>query len=679
MKILLGLRVILLIILFTIVFLVTNETITFAYWYSDVFILFTCFLALITCFKYDAIKYIFEKVKKHKFIFATIVVIAFFTLVNLIYYFVPQFCEIDDWNNHISAHSENEAEVLLSFAFLPEWYSDINVFNMTLLETIFSLIFVIIVQAREKLEQKANQYATATKYGVIGYILDRLVKNIFKYKLLIIFFIFLLTISSRFLIVYYVKLVGISVLALAAICFIIKNYLSIKKCIDKNSQKYGKENLAIVISQDSEDFSFVGDFVNPLYKFYKYNTSSIGKSLIVDAKDYVFVSYDAIRYKLINTNEYKIKSYIIFLKLDFHSFMYENLQIKSFQEQIDQIIGDCDKFIIFPKYSWYYEKNQVEKLKGKYIFRYKNKFELKAIIDVLNLNEDDIKLKEEVLDEVVYIYQKEISDNLEKLKENVDLQNMHELKNNLINKIDNLDEEKIKQNKNIYIKYSLNTILKSFNYIEYFYSLLKICEYIIHYIGLKNVINNPQEILDRKIKVKDGGLAAWRDSISYDKSYDKNLKEDAEIINSVIELRTILEFNVEYKDNYTFKKDLCKTIIDIRNNLLGHGVITYDVSERIVKYLFIITKEFIKIFESIDVTIEEDEKIKKIFGEDIKAIYKENKFVYLYSKMNKSKSKDFPEYLNYETGKRIADGNISEKMDKIWTLAEIEETLGKFM
>ena len=35
MKILLGLRVILLIILFTIVFLVTNETITFAYWYLD--------------------------------------------------------------------------------------------------------------------------------------------------------------------------------------------------------------------------------------------------------------------------------------------------------------------------------------------------------------------------------------------------------------------------------------------------------------------------------------------------------------------------------------------------------------------------------------------------------------------------------------------------------------------
>ncbi len=680
MKILLGLRVILLIILFTIVFLVTNETITFAYWYSDVFILFTCFLALITCFKYDAIKYIFEKVKKHKFIFATIVVIAFFTLVNLIYYFVLQFCEIDDWYSHISSHSENEVEVLLSFAFLPEWYSDINVFNMTLLETIFSLIFIIIAQAREKLEQKANQYATATKYGVIGYILDRLVKNIFKYKLLIIFFIFLLTISSKFLIVYYAKIAGVSILALAAICFIIKNYLSIKKCIDKNSQKYGKEILAIVVSQDSKYFSFVGDFVNPLYKFYKYNTSSIGKSLIVDAKDYVFVSYDAIRYNLINSNEYKIKAYAIFLKPKYYSMYIEEISIDMYQKGIDEMIGDYDKYIIFPKFKHMLGLD-ADKLSGKFIFRYKNNFDINALIAVLNLTEDDINLKEEVLDELVYIYQKEINANLERLKENVNTKSVEDLKNTLMSKINNLDEEKIKENKNIYIKYGLNTILKSFNYIEYFYSLLKICEYIIHYMGLKNVINNPQEILDRKIRVKEGGLASWRDSIDYDKSYNNNLDEDAEIIDTVIKLRNLLDLKTNYSDTYKFefKKDLCSTVIDIRNNLLGHGVVTYDVSERIVKYLFIITKEFIKIFESIDVTIEEDEKIKKIFGEDIMAIYKENKFVYLYSKMNKSKPKDFPEYLNYETGKRIADGNISEKMDKIWTPAEIEETLGKFM
>ena len=673
------LRIFALIAVFSIVYLDINSIISLYPWHSNVFILFTSFIALIICFKYDVIKYIFEKVKKHKFIFSLIAIIVFFAIINLIYYYVPQFFEIQNLNYLDYIEEDDGLEIAKSFVFLPEWFdADLNVFTMTLFESIFSFVFIIIAQAREKLEQKANQYATITKYSIFGYIFDRIVKNIFRYKAFIIFFIMILTISSKFLIVYYVKLVGISVLALTIICFIIKNYLSIKKCLDKNKQKYGKEHLVIAVSQDSKDFSFVGDFVNPLHKFYKYNTTSIGKSLLVDAKNYVFVSYDAIRYNLINSSEYKIKAYSIFLKFDYNACLIEEISIDRYQQKIDTLIGDYDKYIIFPKFKHMLGLD-VDKLSGKFIFRYKNNFDINALISVLNLNENDIKLKEEVLDEVVYIYQKEISNNLEKLKENVDMQNMYELKNNLMGKINNLDEEKIKQNKNIYIKYSLNTILKSFNYIEYFYSLLKICEYIIHYMGLKNVINNPQEILDRKIRVKDGGLAAWRDSINFDKSYDKNSEEDAEIINSVIELRTILEFNVEYKESHTFKKDLCKTIIDIRNNLLGHGVITYDVSERIVKYLFIITKACINIFGGIGVPIEEDEKIKKIFGEDIKAIYKENKFVYLYSKMNKSKPKDYPEYLNYETGKRIADGNISEKMDKIWTPAEIEETLGKFM
>ena len=87
----------------------------------------------------------------------------------------------------------------------------------------------------------------------------------------------------------------------------------------------------------------------------------------------------------------------------------------------------------------------------------------------------------------------------------------------------------------------------------------------------------------------------------------------------------------------------------------------------------------IGIFENIDITIEEDEELKKIFAEDIKAIYKEDKFIYLYSKMNKNKSKDFPEYLNYETGKRMSNGNIFEMLDRIWAPSEIEETLGRFM
>ena len=638
-------RIVLLIILFAIVFFITNGTIKFAYWLSNVYIMFTCFLALIICFKYDALKYIFEKLKKRKFLYSTLVIIGFFALINLIYYFVTKNYVIDDWYDLYYIQSKNAQKLLLSFIFIPEYYSDINIFKMTLLEAVFSFVFIIIAQLREKLESKVKNHVSFTNYGAIGYVLDRVIKNIFRYKLLIIFYILVLTISSKYRYVYYAKMIGTSILILSVICFIIKNYLSIKKCINKNNQKYGKENLVIVVSQDSEEFSMLGDFINPLYKFYKYNTSSIGKSLIVDAKDYTFVSYDVIRYRLIKTTEYKTKSYVILLKNDIYLFVIDDYRIDIYQEKINKIIGDCNKFIIFPKFNFPGFQIKKENLKGKFLLRYRSKFDLKAVIDVLNLKEDDISLKEQVLDVLNCINQKENSD------------------------------------KNIYIKYSLNTIIKSFNYIEYFYSLLKICEYIIHYMGLKNVINDPQKIIDKKIRVKDGGLSAWRDSINYEKSYDKKSKEDEKIIHSVIELRKILEFKTDYNENYIFefKKDLCKTIIDIRNNLLGHGVITYDISERIVKYLFVIAKEFINIFENIDVTIDEDEKIKKIFAEDIKAIYKDNKFVYLYSKMNRNKPKNFPEYLNYETGKRMAEGNISEKMDKIWSPSEIEGTLGRFM
>ena len=146
-----------------------------------------------------------------------------------------------------------------------------------------------------------------------------------------------------------------------------------------------------------------------------------------------------------------------------------------------------------------------------------------------------------------------------------------------------------------------------------------------------------------------------------------------------------MEFKTNHSENYTFKKDLCQTIIDVRNNLLGHGVITYDVSERIVKYLFVITKEFIRIFENVSVTIEEDEKIKNIFSDDIKATWKEDKLTYLYSKMNrvddenKKGSQNVAEYLNYETGKRKLEKDIPMKMNKIWTNAKIEEKLGRYM
>ena len=644
MKILLGIKLILFIIFYIFVFVCTNETINNGYIYSSMFIAFSCFIALVTCFKYDIIKLIFEKAKKYKLIYSSIVIFMFFLVINLIYSIVPQFCNIHDWADLIYNEVDNTQDNFLALVFLPVWYDDIDISKMTLIEAVFSIIFVIIAHLRENFEKIANQYEEVTKYGIIGYICDKILKFIFKYKLFIIFFIYVLTIPSKFLKIYNIKNIGISVLSLAGIIFSIKNFISIKKCIDKNKQKYGKENLIIVAYTDSTKFLFNIEFINLLHKFSKFDEKNIGKGLLIDAKKYNFIHYDVVRYNLLNIKRYKNVAYSIFLKLSFEAFLYANYSFEDEGKSINEIVNGNKKYIVFPKHSWYYEQVNVDVLNKKYIFRYRNKFDIKSIIDALNLNEDDINIKYQISDE--------------------------------LNKINEVEEK----SKNMYITYSLNKILNSFNYIEYFYCLLKICEYIMHYMALKNIINNSQEIIDKKINIKTGTLAVWRDSIKYDKVYTKGLKADFEIIDSVIKLRTILKFKTNYDDNYRFefKKDLCKIIIDIRNNLLGHGVITYDVSERIVKYLLIITKEFITIFESLDVTIEEDEKIKNIFANDIYAIYKEGECTYLYNQTN-LKDEEAKEYLNYETGKRKVTKNIPEYMDKIWTPNEIEKNLKKYM
>lgn len=654
MVIALILRFVLLIIFYVAIFVFTSETMETAYWFSSMFIAFSCFLALVTCFKYDAIKTVLEKAKKHKYIYAIGIVIAFAILINLIYYIVPQYCEIEDWQYLVYMGSENEKDKLLAFIFMPYFYDELNILKITLAEGIFSFAFIALAKIREKLEEKAKQYESITKFGIIGYLTERLIKDIFRYKLFIIFYIYILTISSKYLIVYYVKIVGISIIALSLLCFTIRNFLSIQKCIKKNKQKYGKENLVLVYSSMNYKFSFIEDLRNPLHKFHKYNSSSIGKSLLVDANNYIFASYDAIRYNLINMKQYSSVTHAIFFRYNYKDIMDGTIDLK-LNSEIEKILEGNNKFIIFSNCNVIFENQYTKTMKQNYLSRYRDKFDLKPIIDISHLKDDDLIIKKNALAELDYIKQKEI------------------------------DEHQISQNKNIYIKYSLNSIIDSFSYIEYFYSLLKICEYIMHYMALKNIINNPEEIMNKKIKVSEGTLSTWRNSLDYDKEYNKENKEELEIIKSIVQLRTILEFKTNHSENYTFKKDLCQTIIDVRNNLLGHGVITYDVSERIVKYLFVITKEFIRIFENVSVTIEEDEKIKNIFSDDIKATWKEDKLTYLYSKMNrvddenKKGSQNVAEYLNYETGKRKLEKDIPMKMNKIWTNAKIEEKLGRYM
>lgn len=695
MGILLSLRGIGFFIYTGLVFGLTQETIFTVRYNSNIHIAFICLLAIVMCFKYDIIKIIFETCKKYKLIFSMIVIIVVFALINLLY-IIPLDFEPKNWLDMAYNGETHLAKEIDHFIFLPEFIDTLNIFNMTLIESIFSIIYVIIAKVRESINENVNTGIYKPIYGQVGYILERLTKDIYKYKALIIFYLYLLTLPSKYLTVYNLKLIGAGIIFLAVMGFTVKNYLSLKKCSKKNKEKYGKENLIIVMSSNNYKFFFTEDIINPLHKFNKFDTKSIGKSLLVDGKKYTFVSNDAIRYKLINPEEYQNVAYVIFYKLSFKTY-FGNLysEEEGMGKEIKNIRKETNKFIIFSNFETWIVSSEINKIKQKYIFRFRSKFDLKAILDIVHLKENDVLIKEKAMKEQNYIYDKELDNYLEKTqrinKEDSEFEKAKQ-KIKLIEEIDDIDNKKITEEeviepKNKYIKFSLKNIIDSFNYTEYFYSLLKICEYVMHYMALKNIISNPKEILDKKIKIEKGTLSVWRDCLEYDKIYEQDIEEDNNLITAIKEIREILELENNYRDDYkfTFKKDVCNSVINIRNKLLGHGVITYDLSEQIVINLFTITSEFIKVFETVEVTIEEDEIIKDIFNKDFKAIYNDNKQIFLYNMANIEKEKDnkytiYPEYLNYETGKRkVIDKKISKDLNLKFSNQEIEKALAKWV
>ena len=94
-------------------------------------------------------------------------------------------------------------------------------------------------------------------------------------------------------------------------------YLSLKGCKNKNNEKYGKENLIIIMTSTNYTFCLSDYIINPLHVFYRYDNKNLVKSLLVSGKKYTFVLYDAIRYELIDISQYKGNiAYIIMINQD---------------------------------------------------------------------------------------------------------------------------------------------------------------------------------------------------------------------------------------------------------------------------------------------------------------------------------------------------------------------------
>ena len=661
---------------------------TRGYHYSNIILGFIFTFTIITSIKYCILRYSFESKSKHKSFYSIAIIIVFFIVLNGIYTLVPNYYQVKDWY---------ETQSLADFILLPKYYNilGINILKMTIYESIFSLVLVIFESIRSK-----------TKIGKVGYVLERLLKFCFRYNTIIIFLIYIFTISSKFLTVGIVKNLGIALSALTAIILAIKYYLALSSCNEKNKERYGKENVIITITQTNCEYCLADEYINPLNIFRKYNVKNIGNSILVDGKDYLFISYDAVRYKLIDIKQFKNIAYLIIMpKSPF--FVVENTDengISVFEKKIDHITQN-DNFIIYSSKTSSFIYTLPRKLKQKYTFRYKEKLNIKDILDIAKLRENDDRLKknckkilEKIQDIEIDHYikntygadlkDKELTNKKQEIKEKI---------NNVNDDFENITgvkklKESVPEDKNTYIKYALNRIIESFNSIECFYHLLKIGEYITHYIALKSLLDDEQEVSQR-VKIDDirtGMLATWRNCINFDVKYSEqedekiwDIASQKDIIKSINRLREVLGVGKIQKNEYTFKKDICQIIADVRNRLMAHGVITYSVSESIVEDLFNVIFMAIKEFENININIKEDEKIKEIFKKEMSLAYKrENKlFLYSYSNYSKKEQKDiYQEYLNYETGKcDINCDTVKLEMNLKYSNKDIEKALGRWL
>ena len=497
-----------------------------------------------------------------------------------------------------------------------------------------------------------------TKKPKRAYIFESLSKVLIKYSFPIAFFIYISSISSKY---YYIKLLkefGIFIILMLVIYLIIKYIIILKRCREKNKTKIGKENLIILVSSNNTEVELTDAFRNPLNMFKKFSTTKAPSDLMIEGSKYTFVNYTAVRNKLLDIKKFKNIAYLFILNKEIYTDKKTALE-----EFIQKVEEDNQKFIIYePKFFGKDIQTKLGKtLSKKYPYRYVRKINTKEIIHIVNLtNQDDI-LKKNCYTLLNFVKEKD--------------------KENYLAVYKNASKEdlsKFESDKNRYIKYALNSILNSFNHIEYFYALLKMSEYVIHYTGLKVIIDAPEKV--DKTDVKSGTLASWRkciNSSNFNKEYkigdseEGRLVKSKDLISSIIEIRKILNLkNKRLNETYYFIEDLSKIIADIRNNLAAHGSISYDLAKTIVMPLFDITCTLIQDFEELNFTIKEDDIIHRIFSKDITAISKDKGEIYLYSNTVTEKEDDeekdlYRERLNYETGKRkVIDTIITINIDK---------------
>lgn len=186
---------------------------------------------------------------------------------------------------------------------------------------------------------------------------------------------------------------------------------------------------------------------------------------------------------------------------------------------------------------------------------------------------------------------------------------------------------------------------------DYFYSLLKISEYLLYLIAFNDSNGRSFSKLDN---ITIGKLCSMINDIKI----DNTLVSDVDINNiktSVYELRKACLNTSSF--NYLKLSEVALTIANIRNYFLGHGVLMHSISPSIVNHLSELTYFFVIYYVN---------KYKKNnYNSKIVLSNHENKKINLFIKKDKrhflytAYDKNGARYIDFLTGKIVIDNNMN--------------------
>lgn len=437
-----------------------------------------------------------------------------------------------------------------------------------------------------------------------SYLLEKVIKKYYKYYYFIIFVISILLISKEYKYPREISYILEATIIIGLIGYLYLYILS-KKNLNKNTNK---ERLIVLYTIDNFEFNFINQISKGLIDFSNYKQEKRINILETKAEDFTVVTQDLIRNNLIDIKQYKNVTYYIKLLAS----NVENLSKKTLENlrhKIEELQKSNKNFIIVGIEDK--ESRFLKYLKDKYKQDYKANIVTKEVIEQILEIEKNEKLNIKIR-QLLEKYKK-----IEKTPE----------KEFIIKTLENMNTSDATRS---------------------FYDLLKICEYVIHYRALQFIVNNPEEV--KKEDITKTALGKWNKYQDQDNETIKNV----ELEKALKDIKEKLELNDTIGMNY---QKICSILVSLRNKLMAHGSITYEISKKIVYDFEVITEVFIDKFINESEFIEEKQEIKNIFEKNKKAIIKKDNLIYLYNYSKQRKDGSMYEYLNYDTGKIIKENN----------------------